>query len=261
VVTRKRGLLIVLSSWLAMIVACSFPLFKPTPAPGSGAGGAPVTLPSLTPSSIPATPAAPTDTPVPVPTSPPTVPPTATLSAPVVSPLSKDVPCLFGPGSVYSTEGVLASGHTVPIQGRDSAGGWWYIENPSHPGRFCWVDASLTQTQGDISIVAVQPPPVTFVDYVGVEMSPKTVDIGPCVWPYTFSVTFSIEYNGPITFTFQRNNDGHTAPPETYTFKASGTQSYPDYVRVGSAGAHFFKVQVTSPNSLAGQASATVTCH
>lgn len=261
---RNRASLIIFSVCIAFLTGCNFPLFNL--APNSGGGGGVTAVPPQASPNVPSGPttAPPTETSAPLPSdTPTTAPPTATSSPPMVSPIDKDVPCRFGPGAVFSIEGSLALGQTVPIQGRDSPGGWWYIENPSHAGRHCWVSSSATQTQGDTSIVAVQPSPVTFVDYVGVDMSPSSKDVA-CLggFPFTFDVNFNIEYNGPIKITFQRIlSDGHTAPPETYTFTAAGTQSYTDSYRVGGAGSYWFKVQVTSPNSISGQRSAKMTCH
>lgn len=260
---RNRASLIILSVWIGLTMACSFPLFNL--GPNSGGGGGVTAVPPQASANVPSAPttAPPTETSAPLPSdTPTTAPPTATSSPPMVSPIDKDVACRFGPGDVYSIEGSLAVGQTVPIQGRDLPGGWWYIQNPGHAGRYCWVASSATQTQGDTSIVAVVPPPVPFVDYVGVDLSPSSKDIACGTFPYTFGVNFKIEYNGPITLTFQRiKSDGHTAPAETYTFSASGTQSYLDSYRVGAPGSYWFKVQVTSPNSISGQGSAKMTCH
>lgn len=255
----KRAWIILLIVCLALATGCNFPLLQPTPSPVSAGGGVAAAQPSPTASSTLAPPAEASPT---VPPSTPTPAASPTLSPPMVSPIDKDVACRFGPGTAYSIEGALPVGHTVPILGRDSPGGWWYIENPSHAGWHCWVSSSATQTQGDTSIVAVQPPPVTFVEAVGVQMSPSSKDI-PCgTFPYTFGVNFNIQYNGPITLTFQRIlSDGHSAPPETYTYTASGTQSFSDSYRVGAAGSYWFKVQVTSPNKISGQGSAKMTCH
>ncbi|MGA2821307.1 MAG: hypothetical protein ABSF61_11715 [Anaerolineales bacterium] len=259
---RNRASLLILSVWIAFITGCNFPLFNL--APNSGSGGGVPAVPLQTSTNVPSGPssATATETITPVPSIPPTVTPTPTSSTPMVSPIDKDVACRFGPGDVYSIEGSLAVGHTVPIQGRDSPGGWWYIENPGHAGRYCWVASSATQTQGDTSIVAVVPPPIPFVDYVGVDLSPSSKDIACGTFPYTFGVNFKIEFNGPIKLTFQRiKSDGHTAPPETYVYSAAGTQSYSDSYRVGAPGSYWFKVQVTSPNSISGQGSAKMTCH
>lgn len=255
---RTRTFLILFSSWVALSMACN--LSSASQAAPSGPGASP-TAPQPT-----APVAAPTDTPTvaPTPTNALTATPTATptSSTPMVSPISKDVPCLFGPGTVYSVEGALAAGSSVPIQGRDSLGAWWYIANPSHSGRYCWVPSSSTQTQGDTSIVGVQAPPVPFVDDVGVEMDPSSKSIGCGTFPFTFDVSISIEWNGPLTLTFQRiKSNGSSAPPETYTFAAAGSQRYSDSYRVGAAGTYWFEVQVTSPNKIASKGSATVTCH
>jgi len=258
VANMSRASLIPLVFWVALGMACNLSSSGLGLSSSSGAvpTASPQTTVAPTSTNTPAATTAPTSTLTPTPA------PTLTPSPPMVSPLNQDVACRFGPGTVYSIEGALVAGHTVLIQGRDSPGGWWYIENPGQPGRYCWVPSSDTQTQGDTSLVAVQPPPVAFVDYVGLDMTPSSKDIACGSLPYTFNVNFKIEWNGPITLTFQRiKSNGQAASPETYVFKASGTQTYTDSYQVNAAGTYWFKVQVTSPNSISAQNTARLTCH
>jgi hypothetical protein len=113
-----------------------------------------------------------------------TAPPTATLSAsstptleltntpistptPAVPMISASVStnCRLGPDVLYSPPvGVLPVGKTVEVHGRNNAGTWWYIQNPSRSGQFCWVWGETTKVEGStagLPIITPPPPPPT----------------------------------------------------------------------------------------------------
>lgn len=116
------------------------------------------TLPEESPLA-PTTP--PTDTPLPF-TETPTL--TSTPAMPLIS-ASVATNCRPGPSKVYEpVVGVLAVGQKATVHGRNSAGTWWYIENPRKPGTYCWVWGETTKVEGDtasLPIITPPPPPPT----------------------------------------------------------------------------------------------------
>jgi uncharacterized protein YgiM (DUF1202 family) len=58
-----------------------------------------------------------------------------------------------GPGIYYNTVGVIVAGQSVPVLGRDAAGGWLYISLPSNPSAFGWVAAETqySSVSGDLN--------------------------------------------------------------------------------------------------------------
>ncbi|HEX2979099.1 MAG TPA: hypothetical protein VHO48_02435 [Anaerolineaceae bacterium] len=60
-----------------------------------------------------------------------------------------DTNCREGPGPSYEIVGSLRAGDTAALVGRSSPSGWWYIENPSFQGFYCWVWGYTTEAQGD----------------------------------------------------------------------------------------------------------------
>jgi hypothetical protein len=253
-----RPFLTVMATLVILGLSCSGPFFAagPTPVDQPPAEEATATL-VVTPTDS-ATPV-PSDTPLPTET--PTITPTPTPSVVTVTPLDKDVICRFGPSDLFSTEAAFKVGQMALVLGTDAGGGWWYIENPSKAGRFCWVSAALTRIEGNPLGVAIQDPPIPFAEGVSVSMDPKNASTTCGMFPYTFGVSFKITANGPTTVTFVRSkSNGSSGGPETVTFAKSGTKVFDDSYAVGGPGDYWFKVSVTSPNKISGQGSATMGC-
>jgi hypothetical protein len=253
-----RPFLTVMATLVILGLSCSGPFFAagPTPVDQPPAQEATATL-IVTPTDA-ATPV-PSDTPLPTET--PTITPTPTPSVVTVTPLDKDVICRFGPSDLFSTEAAFKVGQMALVLGTDAGGGWWYIENPSKAGRFCWVSAALTKIEGNPLGVAIHDPPIPFVEGVSVGMDPKNASITCGMFPYTFGVSFKITANGPTTVTFVRSkSNGSSGGPETVTFTKSGTKVFDDSYAVGGPGDYWFKVSVTSPNKISGQGSAAMGC-
>jgi len=257
---RTRSLQTVLAVLVVLGMACNASSIS-----GPAAPSVPAELPTQAATATPAIP--PTDTPTPLPsdtplpTETPTITPTPTPSIVTVTPIDKDVICRFGNSDLYSTEGALKVGAVAMVLGTDAAGGWWYIENPSRAGRFCWVSAALTHMEGNPLSVSIQDSPVPFVEGVSVGMDPKNASITCGMFPYTFGVSFKITANGPTTVTFVRSkSNGSSGGPETVTFTKSGTKIFDDSYAVGGPGDYWFKVSVSSPNKISGQGSATMSC-
>lgn len=257
---RTRSLQYVMAVWVILGMACNASFIS-----GSGATSVPAEPPTRAATATPAVPPTDTSTPLPsatpLPTETPTITPTPTPSIVTVTPIDQDVICRFGNSDLYSTEGALKAGVVALVLGTDAAGGWWYIENPSRAGRYCWVSAALTRMEGNSLSVPIQDPPVPFVEGVSVGMDPKNASIACGAFPYTFSVSFKITANGPTTVTYVRSkSNGSSGGPQTVTFTKSGTKVFDDSYAVGGPGDYWFKVSVSSPNKISGQGSATMSC-
>jgi hypothetical protein len=114
---------------------------------------------------------------------------------------------------------------------------------------------------GNLGSVVVEPAPASLVTVVDVELSPSEATVPGCTFPYTLSVKFWITVNGPATVKFQRSLDnGNKAPVETQTFLASGRFAFTDSYKIGSAGGHWFQVDVISPNGMTGRGTSTAVC-
>lgn len=110
--------------------------------------------PSSTPTLIPTIPP-PTYTPSPTPTLTPTPSTIALISAEI------NTNCREGPSPAYRVVGYLLVGTVVEVHGRNSSETWWYIQNPTKSGQFCWVWAETTVVTGEASnLPEVTPPPL-----------------------------------------------------------------------------------------------------
>lgn len=101
--------------------------------------------------------ATPTRTPTATPT--PTVTVTATLAPPMVE-ATGNSNCRAGPSNQYAVSGILLTGESAPVDGKNAPGTWWWIENPSGSGH-CYVWDGLVEKSGDFSQVPVVPDPPT----------------------------------------------------------------------------------------------------
>lgn len=190
-----------------------------------------------------------------------TLTPTPTLGPPTVAALAKDAVCRFGPSLDWSTEGKLPAGQSVPIQARNDRSTWWFIENPTRPGKFCWVGGDEVEATGDLAGLPVKPVPSAIVTRVSVEMEPHKASITCGTFPYTFDVSFSITTTGPVTVKFVRSkSNGDSAPAESASFDKAGTKTFSDSYKVGDIGDYWFRVRVTSPNEMTGEGSAEMEC-
>lgn len=96
--------------------------------------------------------------------------PTATLSptpiftaTPLVPQISVSVAtnCRVGPGKIYDRVGALLVGQVAEVVGRNDAGNYWYIRNPSQPNGFCWLWGEYATVSGNLSVLPVFTPPPT----------------------------------------------------------------------------------------------------
>jgi len=85
---------------------------------------------------------------------------TATLGVPLIN-AEQDTRCRQGPSTVYNVVGFLLTTEQSTVQGKDSGGEWWYIENPKKPGAYCWVWGGSTRVVGDTGSLPIITPPST----------------------------------------------------------------------------------------------------
>jgi uncharacterized protein YraI len=189
---------------------------------------------------------------------------TATLSGPMLTANTVNANCRFGPGTDFSSVGVLMVGQTVPILGTISDQSWWQIANPGSPSTQCWVANSVTSTSGDLSKVPVLPIPTGLV--ASVSVSTPAVVHGTCGGPNPTNFSVSITTNGPATVIYHLeiyNGDGSLRNKTSDTslmFASASTQTFdPGGAYNTDCGTNFkIKVLVTSPNGKSGQATWSV---
>lgn len=106
----------------------------------------------------------PSDTPMPVFTETPMQ--TATLSAlptsnkPMIS-VSKETNCRLGPDTVYERVGQLDPGIMAEVFGLDPSRNYYFIQNPSKPGSYCWVWGFYATTVNNFVGLPVYTPAYT----------------------------------------------------------------------------------------------------
>ncbi len=221
--------------------------------------------PDSTPTAAATTPAmTATDTLSLTPADTPTPAETDTLSAAMVTANTVNTNCRFGPGTDFSSVGVLMVGQTVPILSTIADQSWWQIANPGSPSTQCWVASSVTSTSGDLSKVPVLPIPTGLV--VSVSVSTPAIVHGTCGGPNPTNFLVSITTNGPAKAIYHLeiyNGDGslrNKTSDTTLMFASASIQTFdPGGAYNTDCGTNFkIKVLVTSPNSKSGQATWSV---
>ncbi|GAB4475584.1 MAG: hypothetical protein Kow0088_12550 [Anaerolineales bacterium] len=92
-----------------------------------------------------------------------TLPFTPTPTQPTIT-ANQNTNCRNGPGPIYERVGSLLIGQTAIVYGRNSSSTWWYIENPTRPGSYCWVWGGSTTVSGataELPVYTPPPPPAT----------------------------------------------------------------------------------------------------
>ena len=156
-------------------------------------------------SPTPSATATPIATATPVPTISATPQPVAALPAtptPEVALISASINtnCRSGPGPQYKLVGYLVKGQQSEVLARNRASSWWYIRNPSHPERSCWVWAQTTHVSGDISTIplysslAAQTP----VSASGLAFKIESVNLTFCSG--LPAAVFGVENRGSVRF-------------------------------------------------------------
>lgn len=90
--------------------------------------------------------------------------------------------CRYGPDPYWEIEGYLLVGEESVVHGKSPNSYWWYIENPSLAGDFCWVWSETTTVTGDLDGIKVVQPPSTPTPTPTNTLTPtptETVDVYP----------------------------------------------------------------------------------
>jgi hypothetical protein len=194
-------------------------------------------------------------------TPPPTI--TSTPTVPVAFPREVAVNCRLGPGIGWVVTSGLNAGTSAQIVGKSADGGWWYIVDPLNAGRNCWVASSVTNTAGNLAAIPVVEAPKATVTEVTVDVTPNALSIAGCsTSPLSLQIRGTIETNGPgpVTYYFETQQGGAMAS-QTVTFEALGVREFSTtYKPPWATGTFWVRLVVTSPNSIQGEASYTVTC-
>jgi hypothetical protein len=240
--TRRLIVFVILAG---LLLACNFPLFapaEPSPTPTTAAPTGTNTAVALSPTA--------TLTPAPLASATPTVIPTP--STPQVTPNSVNVNCRSGPDVGYDSVGVLMFGATTGVAGRNKDSSWWFVDDPSNPGGFCWISADVVTISGPIAGIPFKAPPPPIVTKVTVDVNlPSSVS---CGGPNPVSFSGTITTNGSLTAKYQWEITGdktNTTAPETLDFSDAGTQDVPDPGSLSfDCGNYKIALHILSPNNI-----------
>lgn len=125
------------------------------------ATSAPTVMPAFTPTPEQTSTPAPTSTSVPVEFA-------VRVNAELVN-------CRFGPGIMYVLVNEFHRDQSLRAVGRNNSSTWLYVRDPGNPGGFCWVSASVIETQGQVSQLSVTPPPFVTVTDVSLRAEPNQI--------------------------------------------------------------------------------------
>jgi uncharacterized protein YgiM (DUF1202 family) len=82
---------------------------------------------------------------------------TAASGVPTVTATS-NTNCRSGPDRKYPKVSNLGATLRATIQGKDSTGTWWYIQNNKKASGFCWVSSETVKVEGDTSNLPIITP-------------------------------------------------------------------------------------------------------
>lgn len=89
-----------------------------------------------------------------------TLVPLPTSSKPMIS-VSKETNCRLGPDTVYERVGQLDPGIMAEVFGLDPSRYYYFIQNPSKPGTYCWIWGFYVTTVNDFVGVPIYTPAYT----------------------------------------------------------------------------------------------------
>jgi hypothetical protein len=231
-----------------LLFACNFPLFVPatrtSSEPGTAVTETAVSLPQplSTTTALLATAAA---TAVETPTT------------PHLTPVSANVNCRSGPDVAYDAISILISGSTAQVSGRNADASWWYVHDPSNPGAFCWISASVVTIAGPQGAIPVVAAPAPIANRVTVDVTlPSTVACGGPN-PVTFGGTISANGKADIKYQWEITGDKtNTTSPETLSFAEAGTKDVPNPGAYSvDCGNYKVTLHVIAPNDISASKS------
>ena len=221
--------------FLAVLTACNLKTSTPAVTP------APSPEPSQT--------AAPAPTPTPAP-----VEMTVQVNAELVN-------CRFGPGTVYVLVNELHRDQLLHAVGRNDRSTWVFVRDPGNPGGYCWLSASVFESQGQLDQLPLVPPPFVTVTDVSLRAEPNHVQVGCTQFPQTIYFEAQVTANGPalLTWTWEAST-GINSGTETLIFQEAGTQVIRHSYMVGGANDYWMKIHILTPNETTRQVNIPVSC-
>lgn len=133
----------------------------------------------------------------------PTLTPTATPARVTLTVIETLINCRFGPGITYALINELGQGESVRVVGRNETSTWWYVRDSGNPNGYCWVSASVTETQGAVEELPVVQSPVATVTSVSLRVEPNRIVVNCDQFPQTVFLEAEVTSNGPAFVTWR----------------------------------------------------------
>ena len=207
----------------------------------------------------------PTITPAPtaiiIPTSTPAIIPTATLVRVTLTVKDTLINCRYGPGTGYALINELSQDESARVIGRDASLNWWYIRDPGNPNGFCWISASVAETQGAVEELPVVQAPVTNVTKTNLRAEPDRIVVGCDQFPQTIFLEAEVTTDGPAYVTWRwEASTGATSDNVILVFEKAEKQVINDYYQIGTPNDYWVKLHITTPSEIIVQVNIPVSC-
>ncbi len=207
----------------------------------------------------------PTVTPAPtaifIPTSTPAIIPTATLVRVTLTVKDTLINCRYGPGTGYALINELSQNESARVIGRDASLNWWYIRDPGNPNGFCWVSASVAETQGAVEELPVVQAPVTNVTKANLRAEPDRIVVNCNQFPQTIFLEAEVTTDGPAYVTWRwEASTGATSDNVILVFEKAEKQVINDYYQIGTPNDYWVKLHITTPSEIIVQVNIPVSC-
>jgi hypothetical protein len=169
--------------------------------------------------------------------------------------------CRFGPGTEYILVNEFQKGQSASVIGRNDSSTWLYIRDPGNPSGFCWVSATVVDTNGPVAELPVaQPPFVTVTDF-SLRVEPSRILVNCTQFPQTVFLEAEISTNGPTLMTWKwEASTGAASDIGTLVFQEAGTQAINEYYQFGTPNEYWVKLYILTPNELVEQVNIPVSC-
>jgi hypothetical protein len=171
------------------------------------------------------------------------------------------VNCRLGPGTVYELVNELRVGQSARVVGRNESLTWWYIRDPGNPNGFCWVSASVTETQGAVDQLPVAQSPVVTVTKANLRAEPDRIVVNCDQFPQTIFLEAEITADGPgfVTWRWEAST-GAASENVILVFEEAGMQVINDYYQIGAPNEYWVKLHILAPNEIVKQVNIPVSC-
>ena len=187
---------------------------------------------------------------------------------PIVTPIRvtltvKDtlVNCRFGPAVTYALINELSQGESARVVGRNESSTWWYVRDPGNQNRYCWVSASVTETQGAAEELPVIQSPVVTVTSVSLRVEPNRIVVDCDQFPQTIFLEAEVTSNGPTFVTWRwEASTGVSSNDAILVFQEAGTQIINDYYQIGAPNEYWINLHILAPNEWIEQVKFPVSC-